>query len=416
MKILLLSSYLPYPLFSGGQVRLYNLIKELSQKHEITLICEKRSQQTDADIAELKKICKDVIAVERRKQWSISNIVKAGISSHSFLVTGHTHPEFAQRVREALAGGSYDLIHVETYYIMRNLLELRMTDDGLQKIPIVLVEHNIEYQVYEKFMQRAPALLIPLLRIDTQKIKREEEYYWQQSNALVAVSREDQAVMKKAGHDSFLVPNGVNTNQFIFRSFEERFYFSKRTQENVKKILFLGDFRWIQNKDSVTFIIKEIFPLVKKELRITNHELDVKLWIVGRKIPESIRNLTNDQDVLFDEKSSGLSTEKIFQEAAVLLAPIRIGGGTSYKILEAMSSGTPVVTMQMSADALSAVDGKEILVGKTAEELAEKSLEVLQNESLYTLISKNGRALVEKQYTWKKIGKRLEAVYLEVVK
>ena len=111
-----------------------------------------------------------------------------------------------------------------------------------------------------------------------------------------------------------------------------------------------------------------------------------------------------------------MSTEKIFQEAAVLLAPIRIGGGTSYKILEAMSSGTPVVTMQMSADALSAVDGKEILVGKTAEELAEKSLEVLQNESLYTLISKNGRALVEKQYTWKKIGKRLEAVYLEVVK
>src|SRR4051812_17649149 len=70
MKILLVSSYLPYPLHSGGQVRLYNLIKELSAKHEITLICEKRSHQTAEDISEMAKICKKVITVPRRKQWS----------------------------------------------------------------------------------------------------------------------------------------------------------------------------------------------------------------------------------------------------------------------------------------------------------------------------------------------------------
>src|SRR6266404_6039929 len=124
MKILIISSYLPYPLYSGGQVRLYNIIKELSHKHEITLICEKRPYQTAQDIAEVKKICKDVITVDRKKQWSISNIAKAGISSNSFLVTGHTQQAFKQKIQEILSHNTFDLIHVETYYVMKNLIDV----------------------------------------------------------------------------------------------------------------------------------------------------------------------------------------------------------------------------------------------------------------------------------------------------
>lgn len=80
-----------------------------------------------------------------------------------------------------------------------------------------------------------------------------------------------------------------------------------------------------------------------------------------------------------------------------------------------MSSGTPVVTMQMSADALSAKDGHDILVGQNAKELAEKCSLLLHDEVLYKRISENGRALVEKNYTWKEIGKKLEEVYKQAV-
>ena len=401
MKILMISSYLPYPLFSGGQVRLYNLIKELSNKHEITLICEKRTHQTESDIAEVKKICHEVITVARKPQWSIANIMKSGTSKHSFLVTGHTHDEFKQKIQAVLAKTKFDLIHVETYYVMQNLPP---TD-----IPVVLVEHNIEYQVYEKFMQRAPVFLKPLLKIDIAKIKNEEETFWKQAKALVAVSREDQGVMKKAGCDSSLVSNGVNTDQFIFKNYEER----KNGQD--KKILFLGDFKWIQNLDAVMFIIKEIWPLIRVKGEEESVKGNVRLWIVGRKIPESIRNLTNDPAVVFDEGSSARSTPELFQEADLLLAPIRIGGGTSYKILESMSSGTPVVTMQMSADALSAKDGHDLLVGQNAALLAEKCALLLHDGSMYKQVAKNGRELVEKNYTWKEIGKKLEEVYKQAV-
>ena len=121
MNILLISSYLPYPLFSGGHIRLYNLIKELSKKHKITLICEKRDYQGEAEISELKKFCKKVITVNRKKQWTIGNILKTGLSPQSFLITGHTNLEMKKEIQREINGFQFDLIHVETSYVMQNL-------------------------------------------------------------------------------------------------------------------------------------------------------------------------------------------------------------------------------------------------------------------------------------------------------
>src|SRR4030067_1900834 len=121
MKILIVSSYLPYPLFSGGAVRLFNLLKEISKENQITLICEKRDYQTENDVKELEKICKKVITVNRKKQWSVSNILKSVFSKNSFLVTGHTLPLMRKKIEEELNENKYDLIHVETFYVLQNL-------------------------------------------------------------------------------------------------------------------------------------------------------------------------------------------------------------------------------------------------------------------------------------------------------
>src|SRR6185369_11020629 len=184
-------------------------------------------------------------------------------------------------------------------------------------------------------------------------------------------------------------------------------------------------FKWLQNRDSAEFIIRDIWPKVKSvisnEVRNPTRSLanarddKVKLWIVGRSIPESIRNLTNDPDILFDEESSAKPAHEIFQEADILLAPIRVGGGTSYKILESMSCGTPVVTMPLSAQAINAQDEEQIMVGKTAEELAEKTIALLQDKKLFETIAMNGRKLIEETYSWKTIAQALNTVYEGVV-
>ncbi|MBI5122413.1 glycosyltransferase family 4 protein [Candidatus Roizmanbacteria bacterium] len=394
MKILVISSYLPYPLHSGGHIRLYNLIKELSKKHEITLICEKRLHQTMEDIQEMEKICKKVVTVNRGKQWSVKNIAKTATSLHSFLVTGHTHQEMKQMIMDELVRDQFDLIHVETFYVMQNLPKI--------SLPVVLVDHNIEYQVYKRFVEQVPKALRPLLALDILKIKRDEEFSWKAADKVIAVSQDDKKIMEQKGLKPEVISNGVNVDDFAFKV-------KSTDKSKMRKILFIGDFKWIQNRDSVQFIIDEIWDKISLEA-------NAKLWIVGRSIPTDIKNLTDDPDVIFDEKSSEKSAPEIFQEADVLLSPIRVGGGTSYKILEAMSCGTPVVTMPMSASAIHAKDGENIVIGENVKELAEKTIELLKDEKLFAKIAKNGRQLIEENYSWKKIAIDLGNIYKGVVK
>src|SRR5258708_26564198 len=121
MKILLVSSFLPYPLVNGGNIRIFNLLKQLSKKHEITLICERRDFQTDRDVEEVKKYCKRVLTVRRKKQWSLLNVLKTGFSFSPFLVVGHTSSLMKEKIRKELENTDFDLIHVETFYVLQNL-------------------------------------------------------------------------------------------------------------------------------------------------------------------------------------------------------------------------------------------------------------------------------------------------------
>lgn len=397
MRILLLSSFLPYPLYTGGHIRLYNLIKELSKKHEITLLCEKRDYQSDKDISEVKKICTKVIAVKRRKQWSLKNMLKTSCSSYPFLVVGHINPEMQDKAKELLTEKNFDLIHVETFYVAQNLPKV--------SIPVVLIDHNVEYLVYGRYAKTFPIFTRPVLHLDALKMKHWEKYFWKKATKLVAVSEEEKILMERG--DVSVVPNGVNIKDFRMDS--------SKANSSEKTILFIGDFRWLQNKDSASWILKEIWPEISSKSETEGSKSHVKLWIVGRNIPNSIKKLSNNQSVIFDENAPA-NTSKIFSKADVLLAPIRAGGGTSFKILEAMASGVPVVTTSLGIEGITARDRQEVMIGNSSSELAKKILEILQDKNLYQEIAKNGRKLIEDKYDWEKIAKRLEEVYYSAVK
>ena len=131
---------------------------------------------------------------------------------------------------------------------------------------------------------------------------------------------------------------------------------------------------------------------------------------MGRKIPDSIKKLTNDENVIFDENAPN-ETSEIFRQADLLLAPIRVGGGTSFKILEAMASGTPVVTTRLGIEGIEAKNNEEVLIADDKEGLSDLVVEVIQNEVLYKKIAQKARLLVEEKYDWKVIVKKLEEVY-----
>ena len=384
----MVSSYLPYPLFSGGHIRLYNIIRGLSLNHKITFVCEKRDYQTKEDVEKIEKFCKKVIVVDRKKQWTFPNIVKAGISFSPFLIVGHTNKLLKQAITEVLNSEKFDLIHVETSYVMQNVPQV--------DIPIVLVEHNIEHLVYKRFVDVAPIFIRPLLYYDVIKLRHFEEEAWKKATKLVAVSEQEKRLMKR--EDTVVVPNGVDVDKFKAQSAK------RKTKKEERRILFIGDFKWVQNRDTAEWILTAIWPKVKSSL---------KLWIVGRKIPQNIKDL-GDENVIFDEDAP-IDTSLIYQKADILLAPIRVGGGTSFKILEAMSCGVPVVTTRLGIEGIGAEENKEALVSETAEGLANHVIDILEDEKLYKTISQNARKLIEKKYDWKIIVERLEEVYKSAV-
>ncbi|MDO8583217.1 MAG: glycosyltransferase family 4 protein [bacterium] len=399
MNILLVSSYLPYPLFSGGHIRLFNLIKELSEKHTITLICEKRDYQGESDIKELSKFCKKVITIPRKKQWTMENIVKTGLSFSSFLIIGHKSLQMKREIQRELNENQFDLIHVETSYVMQNIPPT--------KIPIVLIEHNIEYLVYKLFADNASLILRPLLRIDILKLKHWEEQMWKKVSKLVAVSESDKKIMDKIRKDVVIVSNGVDINKFKVRSEKSE------VRNPEKRILFIGEFKWVQNRDAIQFILKEVWPKLQAELIPQMDGGGIKLWVVGRNIPNSIRKLTTDGNIIFDEKAPK-ETELIYQRSNIVLTPIRVGGGTSYKILEGMASGVPVLTTPLG-NAMNAKEDSEIVIANDVDGFVQKIKLLLEDEKFYNTISGNARKLVEEKFNWKKISEDLNSVYESVM-
>jgi glycosyltransferase involved in cell wall biosynthesis len=395
MNILIVSSFLPYPLHNGGSVRLYNLIKQISQKHQVTLICEKRPNQSDLDIKEVEKICDHVVTVARNRQWSIKNVLKTGFSSSPFLLVGHTSPAMKHAIKQELLQKKYDLIHIETFYVMQNL--------PTTLLPTVLVEHNIEYFIYERYAKMAQFFLRPLLMIDVEKLKRAEKQAWKKATVVATVSQQDKDVIGQK--NTYVVPNGVDTTVFQPKNISSEF------KSKEKKILYIGDYGYVQNKDAVSYIIKSIWPLIKQ-----NDGVKKTLWIVGKNMTQSIKDLgKGDEGIIFDDTNIQTAAE-IFTEADVLLAPIRIGGGTSYKIIEAMAVGTPVVTTTLGHEGIEANSDKEIIVADTPEAIAAAVVSLLTHEQQYRSLSQNARKAIEKNYDWEQIAKSLEHVYGEVTK
>lgn len=389
MKILIVASYLPYPLLDGGRVRLYNLIKLLSKKHDITLVCEKWPPQTKEDEEEVKKICKKVVVFDRPKAISPKNLTKSFLSLNPLLVTAHSHKGFKKLIAKELDKNKFDLIHVETFYALQNI--------PTTNLPIVLVEHNLEYEVYRKYAKQAKLIFKPILFYDAFKLEKREKRLWKRADKLVSVSMTEKKIM---GDDAHLIPNGVDLEKFKF--------IKRKTDKNKKKILFIGNFKWMQNRDSANFIIKNVWPFMRSKNK------NLYLWVVGKNIPSSIKKLES-YSVKVDENAPD-ETEVIFQSSDLLLAPIRVGGGTNFKILEAMACGTPVVTSDLGNEGIQAKDGEEILIANKPDEYATKALNILSDGYLYEKVSRGGRKFVEANFDWNTIAEKLNEVYLEFAK
>ncbi|MFZ5932920.1 MAG: glycosyltransferase family 4 protein [Patescibacteria group bacterium] len=397
MKILMLTPYLPYPPSSGGQVRSYNLIRHLYKKHEITLFCYIRDDKERKYISKLKKYCKKVKVFKRRKAWSPVNLLLAGATPLPFLVCIYLSQKFRKSVAKELVQNKYDLIHAETFYVMTNI--------PATNLPTILVEQTIEYLVYQHFANSQKFwFLKPFLYIDVFKLKIWEKYFWGKADKVVAVSEEDKRQMLKLipSLKVGLVPNGVNLDFFKPKdswSLEE------------PKILFVANFKWLQNVEAANLLVDEVFPKILKA------DDQAKLWIVGQHIPASLE-AKKSNNVLIDNlvESDEESIRRAYYEASVFVSPLRGPGGTRLKHFAAMASRLPLVTTSVGAEGLAAKDGVHLMVSDSPAGLAEKTIELLRNPQKSQTLAKNARKLVEEKFSWYKMSRFLDEIYAKYAK
>jgi glycosyltransferase involved in cell wall biosynthesis len=171
------------------------------------------------------------------------------------------------------------------------------------------------------------------------------------------------------------------------------------------RLAFIGAMDWFPNQDAVRWMVDDILPLVRKRTpRVT-------LTLAGRNPPRWMKRLSADG---IRVTGTVEDVSPYLREAAVCVVPLRIGGGTRLKILEALAAGKPVVSTAVGAEGLDLRPGEEIVIADSARDFAEQVAGLLEDKPLRERLAAAGRRAA-KRYAWDSIAPALERVWLTLV-
>lgn len=388
MNILFVSAVLPYPLTSGGQTRMYNLLKHLAKKHTITLVSFIREESERAYRPELG-FCRDVVMVMRGAGWQMKYLARAAISTYPMLLATYDNAKMRSVLANLLAQKQFDLVHLEPFYVFPSVPKTNL--------PIVVSEHNIESEVYAGYVRRFSLVpLRPFLFLDVLKLRLWERRVWRRARAVTAVSQEDAKVIEaQAGKAVSVVANGVDTKAFPFNT--------NKGKGKGPRLLFVGDFRWFPNRDAADRLIRDIWPRVRAQYK------DASLRVVGRHLSSSFAARMKRAGAQAQADVPNIVRE--YADADVLVAPHAISGGTKFKMLEAMASGVAIVTTLEGMAGLAAQAGVHYLLAKTPAEAVAQIAKIWENREVWKKLTRQGRELVESRYSWDAIAESLDLVW-----
>jgi glycosyltransferase involved in cell wall biosynthesis len=294
-------------------------------------------------------------------------------------------------VKKELEREDYDLIHAETFYVMPHLPKTM--------VPTILVEQTVWHEVYKHHVtHNIPKVLRPFFMLDVLKVKLWEKHYWNKADKLVAVSEEDKKEMLKLLPQSKveIIPNGVDTAYYMAE---------KRHKKSPPRILYgVTNFEWLQNQEATEILINKVWPIIKIKVP------EVKIWIVGRKIPEWIKRLAIE-DSQIEIRENIPDARDAYKDSSIMVAPIMGSGGTRLKILEAMASGLPVVSTPTGVAGLNIKDGEQALIARTTDGLANQAVKLLRDFSLARKIGREGQRHVINFFDWKHVVKLHDKIY-----
>ncbi len=395
MKILFVSAWSLYPANNGSRIRAYNLLKSLAACHDVYLISLVQEDSKAEDAKHLEDIC-TVVSLHPTRWFQPGSLKSlAGYFSKRPRSAIDTYdPQVAKSVRKAVSEIAPDAILASTI----GVAEYIPYDND---IPKIIDEHNAEYAVLmrgrESISNRVKRFLYDMR---WKKTAAWETSLLSQYDAVVMVSEDDRDLILRARPELDnvrVVPNGVDVDMHTPEGREPDF----------DRMIYNGALTYSANLDAVRYFAEEIYPIISVE------RPELKLYVTGRYEGVDLAGIGDCPGVVLTGYVDDMRKE--LARSAVCAVPLRAGGGSRLKILEAMASGLPVVSTKMGAEGIDAEDGSEILVAENAAEFARKVGILLDNPDVYKKIAVNGRRLVESKYSWKSLGEDFVKIVEETV-
>ena len=397
MKILFLSPTVPFPLTDGGRIRVFNLLKQIATKSDVTLLALE-TQPTDADgVAQLRQLGIQVHLIPNAPtlpRVSLSTLVNAFLKRQPITVARYALPAYRQKFRELIATEDFDLVHYEMFHTA----QFRTDTD----LPGVLSQQNVDSAIWRRLCDETTN---PFYKFAywTQQLtfQRYERVLSPMFDAVTCTSDIDAAVFQQhtARKTTIeIIPNGVDVTH----------YQPDFTSESPAHLIYIGSMDWYPNEDAVAFFTDEVLPKIQEKVP------DVQFSIVGGNPSARVQRLAEREGVVVTGRVPEI--KPYFAEATVFVVPLRIGSGTRLKILEALAMGKAIVSTSVGAEGLDLKDGEEIFIADEPIAFADAVTRLLTDPTLRRRIGENGRARVEQDYDWRSIGEKLHTLYESLIK
>lgn len=390
-RVLIVCPEAPSPPTWGFALRVHHLALQLAKHNSVSMLTY-GTPDDGRDWDGLQRMLDQVHRVPppaarhaRRRQQL------ASLGGRTSFHLGALRSEAMQRELDTLiANGGFDIVQVESSQLM--CLEFHGTT------PVVLDEHNIEYQLLGRVAGIESSAVRRLFgRVEAAKVEREERRAWSVADGCVATSAVDEAVIRAARPEmpTAVVPNAVDTDYFHPRA----------TSADPEGMVFVASLSYRPNTDAVVWFTDQVLPRVRRA------RPGAVLTVVGKGTPAWLRRLEGPGVVVTGAVDD---VRPHLERASVVVAPLRVGSGTRLKVLEGLSTAKPVVSTTLGAEGLDVTDGEHLLLADDPAEMADAILRVMADEALAARLGAAGRALVLERYGWAGAAARLEAFHAQV--
>jgi glycosyltransferase involved in cell wall biosynthesis len=399
-RLLFLSHRLPFPPHSGAAIRTYNVLVELSRAYSIDALCFDRNDPSTAGISIESRIealrpfarC-EVFPIpqqlsRRRLLWDHA---RSTLTGRPYTYYVHDSKPFLRRLREVLRERTYDVIHVESLDMVRvmSLLPLER---------VTCTHHNVESELLARRARAERSRSRRLYTLVQADLIRRAERQWAPRVACnLCTSGEDLLALEAIapGMRGEIIPNGVDDTYFV--------------RDDVPRdggLVFVGGTSWHPNRDALDWFVDAILPVVRAS------GVSVPVTWVGR--------VTADERTRYEGIEGFTLTGYVddirpyLARARCFVAPIRFGGGTRLKMLDAWAMQVPIVATRAAMEGLDPVDAGDCLLAETPTEFGVQILRLLADESFADRLAAAGRTRVEKDFAWRTIGEKLRALYRDL--